>query len=306
MTRAVAATEAVVIGRAARSAGSTTVLTLGGQAVIEGVMIRSPRFVSVALRVPPGGCEVETRPFPSMPLSRRWLRTPFVRGVVALIDGLLVGTWALLTSARAAQPDRTALSAGKVRLIMARSLAISIALFFLLPAVLVRPLAPLVSPLGLNLLEGVIRITLVLTFLVSIGRSPAIQRVFEYHGAEHKAIHAYEAGHPLNVESARRTSRFHPRCGTTFLLMVLLVAVVVFAALGHSSLGVQLAERVVLVPVVAAVSYELMRLAHRRRPFEILSIPGLWLQRLTTREPNGAQLSVALAALLAVLAKEQE
>jgi len=274
--------------------------------VIEGVMVRSPRFVSVAIRAPQGQCNVEIRPAPSMFPTGKWRNAPFVRGVVALIDALQAGTWALMTSARAAHPDRTALSAGKVRLIMARSLTISLALFFLLPAVLVRPLAPLVSPLGLNLLEGVIRIALVLALLVSIGRSPAIQRVFEYHGAEHKAIRAYEAGLPLDVESAGRTSRFHPRCGTTFLLMVLLVAVVVFAALGHPSLGVRLTERVVLVPVVAAVSYELMRLANRWRPFEIFSIPGLWLQRLTTREPNGAQVDVALAALLAVLAKEQE
>jgi uncharacterized protein YqhQ len=231
-----------------------------------------------------------------------------VRGVVALIDGLSVGTWALMTSARAAQPDHdTILSPQRIRLILARSLAISIVLFFLTPAVLVRALAGTVaSPLSQSLLEGGLRVALVIGFIVFIGRMPPIQRVFQYHGAEHKAIHAYEAGLPLTVDSARRASRFHERCGTTFLIMVLLVAVVVFALLGHPSLGVRLAERVVLLPIVAGVSYELMRLAYRSRPFRLLIAPGLWLQHLTTREPNVEQLEVALTALRDVVAKEEE
>jgi len=269
-------------------------------------MVRSPRFVCVATRAPQGQCDVETRPVPSLLLSRRWLRAPLLRGVIALVESLLVGTWALMTSARAVHPDATTLSPARVRLTLLRSLAISVVLFFLVPALLARALAGIVaSPLDQNLLEGAIRIALVLAFLVFIGRIPAIQRVFQYHGAEHKAIHAYETGLPLDVASTGHASRFHPRCGTTFLLMVLLVAILVFALLGHPSLALRLVERVLLLPVIAAVSFELMRLAQRSRPFRLLVIPGLWLQRLTTREPDAGQLSVALAALTEVLARER-
>lgn len=286
---------------------NSTPLVLGGQAVIEGVMVRSPRFVSVAIRASQGHCIVETRPLPSVLLARRWLRAPFVRGVAVLAEGLWIGTWALTTSARAATSDQVPLSAGRIRLILVRSLTISIALFFLLPTVLARLVAGGgMPPLGQNALEGAIRIALVLAFLALIGRVPAIRRVFQYHGAEHKAIHAYEAGLPLDLTSAAATARFHARCGTTFLLMVLLVAIAVFALLGHPRLAVRLAERVSLLPVVAAISYELMRLADRVRPFRILIVPGLWLQRLTTREPDAGQLSIALSALKDVLAKETE
>jgi uncharacterized protein YqhQ len=289
------------------TSGPASSLTLGGQAVIEGVMVRSPRFVSVAVRAPQGHCDIHTQYLPSLLQSRRWLRAPLLRGVAVLIESLSVGTWALVTSARGASPDGPALTRRRIGLILTRSLAISIALFFLAPAILARAFEPAVpSPLGQNVLEGALRIAFVLGFLVAIGRIPAIQRVFQYHGAEHKVIHAYEAGLPPDVDSARRTSRFHARCGTTFLLIVLLVAVVVFAALGHPSLAVRLAERVVLLPIVAAVSYELLRLAQRFWGFRLFAILGLWLQRLTTREPGDQQLGVALAALNAVLAKERE
>lgn len=281
-------------------------LTLGGQAVIEGVMVRSPRFVSVAVRTPQGRCDVETQYVPSLLRSGGWLRMPFLRGVAALIESLSVGTRALVASARGASGG-PALTRQRIGLILTRSLAISIALFFVLPALVARAFGNVItSALGQNLLEGAIRIAFVLGFLLAIGRIPAIQRVFQYHGGEHKVIHAYEADLPLDVESVRQTSRFHPRCGTTFLLIVLLVAVVVFAALGHPSLPVRLAERIVLLPVVAAVSYELLRLAQRFRGFHVFAVLGLWLQRLTTREPDDQQLGVALAALNAVLARERE
>jgi uncharacterized protein YqhQ len=282
-------------------------LTLGGQAVIEGVMVRSPRFVAVAVRTPQGDCEVQTRPAPSMLLSKRGLRRPFVRGIVALGEGLSIGTWALLASAQAARQSEPALTPGKIRLIMARSFTIAIVAFFLLPAALTRALGGVVpSPLGQNLVEGGLRIAFVLGFLAAIGRIPAIHRVFQYHGAEHKAVHAYEAGVVLDIDSARRESIFHDRCGTTFLLIVLLVAIVIFALFGHPSLAVRLAERVSLLPVVAAASYELMRLAQRSPRFRVLIVPGLWLQRLTTREPDDRQLGVALAAVNGVLAREAE
>lgn len=288
--------------RALRPATPSTALALGGQAVIEGVMLRSPRFVSVALRTAQGEPVVETRPATSPTASRAWLGAPFVRGIAALTDGLAVGTWALMMSARAAGPGE-ALSPGRIRMVLIRSLTISIVLFFLVPAVLVR-FAGNGSPTAQNWLEGVLRIALVLAFLVAIGQIPAIQRVFQYHGAEHKVVNAYEGGFPLKVETIAGTSRFHPRCGTTFLLMVLLVAVVVFAALGRPPLAVRLAERVLLLPVIASTSFEVMRLTQRAALLRPLLAPGLWLQRLTTREPDAEQLGVALSALQALLSLE--
>ena len=282
-------------------------LTLGGQAVIEGVMVRSPRFASVTVRAPEGACDTRTVYLPSLVLSRRWLRAPFLRGGAALVESLYVGTWALMISARGTQAAEIALPRRAIALSLARSLVISIALFFLAPAIVARALADAVpSPVGQSLLEGAVRIAFVLGFLALIGRIPAIERVFQYHGAEHKVIHTYEAGLPLDVESAERSSRFHPRCGTTFLLIVLLVAVVVFAALGQPPLPVRLAQRILLLPVVAAVSYELLRAAQRYSGLKLVTVPGLWLQRLTTREPDDQQLRVALAALCAVLTKERE
>lgn len=279
-------------------------LSLGGQAVIEGVMVRSPQFVSLAIRTPEGECDVRTMRAPSLLLSRPWFRAPFVRGIVAFGESLSVGTWALVTSARAAQHDGSPLTRRRVRLILARSLTMSFVVFFLAPAALARA-AGAGSPLDQNLLEGALRMVFALGFLLAIGRVPAIRRVFQYHGAEHKAIHAYEAGLPLDVESARPASTLHPRCGTAFLLIVLVVAIAVFAALGVPPLGVWVAERVILLPVVAAVSFELLRLAQRSPWLRWLVVPGLWLQRMTTREPDDAQLAVALAAVADVLAKEQ-
>lgn len=270
--------------------------------MIEGVMLRSARFVSVALRTTGGTSVVETRPVPSPVVSRAWLRAPFVRGVATLADGLAVGTWALMVSARAGGSGQV-LSTGRIRLVLIRSLTISITLFFLLPAVLVR-LAGTGAQAAQNWLEGVLRIGMVLAFLIVIGRIPAIQRVFQYHGAEHKVVNAYEGGFPLRVETVAGMTRFHPRCGTTFLLMVLLVAAVVFAALGHPSLPVRLAERVLILPVIASASFEFMRLAQRVAAFRPMLAPGLWLQRLTTREPDAEQLGVALAALQALLPLE--
>jgi uncharacterized protein YqhQ len=284
----------------------TSLLTLGGQAVIEGVMLRSPRFVSVAIRRPQGQCDIEIRSVPSAALSHKWLQAPFVRGIVALVEGMTVGTWALMVSAQAAHPDGVTLSPGRMRLVLARGLAISLLIFFLVPTVLARVLGGrIASPLGENALEGTIRLGLVLAFLALIGRIAAIQRVFQYHGAEHKVVQTYESGLPLVIESATKASRFHPRCGTSFLLMVVLVAIVVFALFGHPPLAIRLVERIAFLPIVAAMSYELMRAGQRYGPLRVLNTPGLWLQRLTTREPDRDQLAVALSALDAVLAKER-
>jgi uncharacterized protein YqhQ len=189
---------------------------------------------------------------------------------------------------------------------MARSLTASIALFFILPAVIVRLAGGGRWPATIGgLAEGALRIGLVLAFLALIGRIPDIRRVFQYHGAEHKSVNAFEAQMPLEIPLVRMCSRFHPRCGTSFLLIVLLVAMIVYAFLGHPPLVIQLLERVLVLPIVAGISYELIRLGGRSRLVRPILLPGMWLQGLTTVEPDDSQIEVAIEALQRVLAGER-
>jgi uncharacterized protein YqhQ len=271
---------------------------VGGQAVIEGVMMRSPRNVSVILRGPKGDLIHHTWISPSLLLERPFLRLPLIRGIVVLYESLLLGSRALMISAGRAGLNGVELTRRQVGLSVARSLALTLALFFVLPAVIVRAgPGALHSAFAQDVGEGILRIGLVLGFLYLIGRIPAIHRVFQYHGAEHKAVNAFEAGVVLDVPSTRQCSRFHSRCGTSFLFIVLFVAIIVFAPLGFRSLGTRLLGRMLLLPIVAGASYEILQLGLRFRIFRPILSPGLWLQRLTTREPDDPQLEVAIQAL---------
>jgi uncharacterized protein YqhQ len=279
---------------------------IGGQAVIEGVMMRSPGWVAVVTRSPAGKLVAHTWSFPSLLFAFQALRLPLLRGIVVLYESLVIGSRALLISAGQASTSTRPLTAGQVRGAMARSLAASVALFFVLPAAVVRLAGGGRLPATLDdLIEGALRIGLVLAFLALIGRIPEIRRVFQYHGAEHKAVNAFEMRIPLEIPSVRMCSRFHPRCGTSFLLVVLLVAVIVFAFLGHPPLVIQLLERVLVLPLVAGLSYELIRLGSRSRLVWPILLPGMWLQRLTTEEPDDRQIEVAIEALQEVVARER-
>ena len=280
---------------------------IGGQAVIEGVMMRSARWVGVVTRSPGGNLVAQTWSFPSLLFAHRAFRLPLVRGIVVLYESLVLGSRALLISAGQASAGSGPLTARQVRRSMARSLSASIALFFVLPAVVVRLAGGGRWPATIDdLTEGALRLGLVLAFLVMIGRIPDIRRVFQYHGAEHKAVNAFEAEMPLEIPPVRMCSRFHPRCGTSFLLIVLLVAMIAYAFLGHPPLVIQLLERVLVLPIVAGISYELIRLGARSRLVRPVLLPGLWLQRLTTIEPDDSQIEVAIRALREVLAGERE
>ena len=280
---------------------------IGGQAVIEGVMMRSARWVGVVTRSPGGNLVAQTWSFPSLLFAHRAFRLPLVRGIVVLYESLVLGSRALLISAGQASSGSGPLTARQVRRSMARSLSASIALFFVLPAVVVRMAGGGRWPATIDdLTEGALRIGLVLAFLVMIGRIPDIRRVFQYHGAEHKAVNAFEAEMPVEIPQVRTCSRFHPRCGTSFLLIVLLVAMIVYAFLGHPPLMIQLLERVLVLPIVAGISYELIRLGAGSRLVRPVLLPGLWLQRLTTIEPDDSQIEVAIKALREVLARERE
>jgi len=279
-------------------------LTIGGQAVVEGVMMRSPRYLSVAVREPDGRLVVHSQPFPSL-LLRRWLRLPVIRGIVVLYESLVLGARAIMLSASQAVTEGAAPTGRDVGIAMGLGLGLSITLFFLVPTLAIRVAEGVLgSALAQNLGEGALRVALVIGYIGLIGRIPDLRRVYQYHGAEHKAVNAFEAGVPLNVSEVRACSRFHPRCGTSFLLIVMLVAVVLYALLGHPSLGTRLLERVLLLPLVAGVSYEIIRLAGRSRIVRALVAPGIWLQHLTTREPEDAHLEVAIRALREVLEGE--
>ncbi len=283
----------------------------GGQAVIEGVMMRGRYTVAVAVRRPDTG-EIVVRTSPTGRLYRGPVaRIPFLRGLVMLWDALGLGMEALFYSAevvgKAEDPTFT-MKGGMGLLSGFLGITGGLVLFMLLPS-LVAGLLVVENALLFNLVEGVVRLALLVGYIAAIGRLDDIHRVFAYHGAEHKTINAYEAGAPLTVEGVRPHATAHARCGTAFLLIVVLVSVVVFAPLGRPSLPVRLITRLILLPVITAVAYEVLRFGGRyaHHPLvRLLIAPNLALQRLTTREPDDGMLEVAIAALKAVLAGEAE
>jgi uncharacterized protein YqhQ len=302
---------------------------IGGQAVLEGVMMRGISTWAVAVRKPSalqlvqggpnsregakGEIEVISEPLVSWTKRHRVLRIPIVRGVAALAESLKIGFRALGISANAQMPPdeqgkQQDIGGGAWIGTIAFALLFAIGLFFLLPAGLTNIFADdIPNSVVFVIIEKLVRITIFLAYLALISRMPDLQRVFEYHGAEHKTISCYEAGEELTPENAQRYSRFHPRCGTSFLLLVMIVAIVVFAPLGKLDWHWLFISRVLGIPIVAGLAFELIKWFGKNRTkrwARILMWPGIQLQRLTTREPDLSQLAVAIAALDAVLAVE--
>jgi uncharacterized protein YqhQ len=285
---------------------------IGGQAVIEGVMMRSPKRVATAVRLQDGTIQVKSRDYES--LSRRFplLGLPILRGAVVLVESLRIGVEALAYSAEAAVHEEKQLPKERRRFGtlgwgMGFTLLVSFALgffvFFYLP-LLLTDLTGVRDPLTYNLIDGAIRLLFFLVYIVAIGFWGEMRRVFQYHGAEHKTIHTLESGDDLSPENADRQSRFHPRCGTSFLFLVVIVSFIVFAFLGRPDTFGARALRFALIPVIAGIAFEIIRFAgaHYDNPVaRWMSEPGLQLQRLTTREPSRDMLEVAIAALRAVL-----
>ena len=302
---------------------------IGGQAVLEGVMMRGVSTWAVAVRKPSaeqlavggadskegakGEIEVISEPLVSWTKRHRLLRLPIVRGVVALGESLSIGFKALGISANAQMPpdeagDQSEIS-GKVWAgTIAFAILFAVGLFFLLPAGLTNIFKDdIPNSIVFVVIEKIVRISIFLGYLWLISRMRDLQRVFEYHGAEHKTISCYEAGQPLTPENARQFSRFHPRCGTSFLLIVMIVAIFVFAPLGTPVWYLLFASRIVGIPLVAGIAFEIIKWFGRNRTkrwARALMWPGIQLQRLTTREPDLTQLAVAITALEAVLAVE--
>ncbi len=280
----------------------------GGQAVIEGVMMRGSRAMAVALRHPDGHIIVRTEPLNEALYRGPISRVPFLRGLVMLWDALGLGMKALMISGDVAVGQEASLSGPASWGVMLLGAGLGVGLFMLLPSFLAGLLAPYVSSEWISsLLEGIVRLFLLVGYIWAVGLMPDIRRVFAYHGAEHKTIHAYEAGAGLTVEEVRRFSTAHTRCGTAFLLTVIVLTILIFAPFGRPSLVWRLFSRIALLPVIAGISYELIRLTARLsdRPWmRVLIAPNLALQRLTTRDPDDDMLEVAIAALKAVLVHE--
>lgn len=281
---------------------------VGGQAVIEGVMMRGKTHVAVAVRQPDGEISVDVRPVNSISDRYPILKKPFLRGVVSLVESLVMGMKALAYSAQVSGDEDEKLDSKEMALTIAVSAGLAILLFLVIPTWSMRFLTGITQDhMALNLAEGVLRMAIFLAYIAAISSMNDIQRVFQYHGAEHKTIYTYEAGLPLKVENVRPFSTLHPRCGTNFLMIVMLISMFIFTFLGWPSLLERIASRIILMPVIAGVSYELIRYAgaHTDNPLVRIAItPGLLLQKLTTRQPDDSQIEVAIASLKAVVPPE--
>jgi uncharacterized protein YqhQ len=287
-------------------------INIGGQAVLEGVMMRAPRAMAIAVRRPSGEIVIKREQTP--PLSERFpiVKLPILRGAVALVTSLIIGIKALNFSANEAlveeeQEDGEAkqeeLSSWALAGTMVVAFGFGIALFFVLPLYLTKLLVPVIGDNNIifNLVDGLIRVVVFLLYIWSIAKMKDIERVFQYHGAEHKTIYAFEEGVELTLENVKRFSRLHPRCGTSFLLIVMLVSIAIFSQIPKAWPFIRKPlSRVVLLPLIAGISYEFLKWSakHDQHPLVKLVIaPGLALQRLTTREPDDAQLEVAICSV---------
>ena len=281
----------------------------GGQAVIEGVVMRGKRDLAIAVQRPDSSIIIEEEKLSSVVERFKCLNWPLVRGFIILIETMLIGLRALSFSAnQAAEAEGEEITAGEMAFTMIIAVVLAIVLFVVIPTGAVHFMRGMVVSVAVqNLIEGIIRIAIFLGYVWAVARMEDIQRVFEYHGAEHKVIHTFEAGEPLEVEYARKHSTLHPRCGTAFLLVVMVVSILVFSLLGEGTLLWRISSRVILLPVVAGLGYEFIKYMARKQGScwgRWLMAPGLWLQKLTTREPDDEQLEVAIQALKRVLEVE--
>ncbi len=288
-------------------------IRVGGQAVIEGVMMRSPNSMAIAVRKPNGEIVVKREKLDFFSEKKFFSKLPLIRGVMNLLSALILGMKALNFSANQSLEEEKEMGSWTMGLTFTFALCFGIFLFFLIPLFLTKWLRfaiPMVSTSGVlfNLVDGILRLMIFLAYLWGISFFKEIQRIFQYHGAEHKSVFAFESGEALRVDRVKGFSTLHPRCGTSFLLIVMVVSIVVFALIPHHlSFGYKVASRVVFIPLIAGLAYEIIRFADQKREKKSMKVfikPGLWLQRMTAREPSEDQIEVALRALSEVLEME--
>lgn len=297
--------------------------SVGGQALMEGIMMKGPKKVCAAVRRPDG--QIETKEEPCLP--SKWSKIPLVRGVIGMVESLILGYRWLMYSAEismgedAAQEEESKLDRwlnehlGEKAQNFVMSFAavlgglMALILFMILPTTIVGILSKVVPLDGVRtLLEGILKMVMFVAYLAVVRNMKEIKRMFRYHGAEHKTIACYEAGEALTVENIRKHSRFHPRCGTSFLVLVLLVSILLFSVLPWSSTSLRVVLKLLLLPLVMGISYELIKIAGRYNNIftRVISAPGLWIQRLTTSEPDDSMIEIAIAAVLPVLPEKPE
>lgn len=284
--------------------------TYGGQAVIEGVMMRGKRNLAMACRTPEGEIVTFQEDLPAL-YGSKWMKVHFVRGVISLWDSLGLGMRMLTKSANVQTGENEKIEGAGMFFTVALSLLVSIGVFFLLPALVANWLEGLIN-LGhwwSNVIEGLIRLLILITYLWAVGRMPEIKRVFMYHGAEHKTINAFEARVPLTPESVQQQTTLHPRCGTSFMLTLVLLSILVFSLVGPLPVLLRLVSRILMLPLLAALAYEYIRWAasamERSKLVRWLITPNLWLQKLSTRQPTLEMLEVSIKAFELMLSKEE-
>lgn len=282
--------------------------TYGGQAVIEGVVMRGTRHIAMAMRAPDGSIQLYQEELGGI-FKNRWMKLPFLRGLTGLWDALIIGVRFLTISANTQTGEDEKIEGWPLYATLAFSLAIGIGLFFLLPAGVGQMAESYLkwSSFWGNVLEGILRLALLVGYIWAIGFMPDIKRVFQYHGAEHKTINTFEAGEELTPENVAKHSLEHPRCGTSFLLTLVVISIIVFSLLGPLSPWVRISSRLVLLPLLASLAYEYIRFVayHIEKPFfRFIIKPNLALQHLTTRQPTVDQLEVAIASFNAMYVKE--
>ena len=276
--------------------------TYGGQALIEGVLMRGRDAIAVALRHPDGEIVYATERLDSGFHGTRWSKWPLVRGLVVLYETLIVGTRWLVRSANVqASQDGIELGRGSIILMLSLTLLAGIGIFFLFPLFIASvTTASVENGIVQHLVEGLVRVLIFLGYLVLIGRAPDVRRVFQYHGAEHMTIHALEAGDPLTVDEVRKYPTAHQRCGTEFLVVVILLSIIAFSLVGRQTPLVMIASRILLIPVIAAVGYEVLRFGARHRSNPIIKAvlyPGLLVQMITTKQPSDDMIEVAIVSM---------
>lgn len=307
---------------------SCHITSIGGQAVIEGVMMRGPKDTAIAVRKPDGEIIVDKKPISSFVQKYKINKIPLVRGVFSFFESLIAGTKALMFSAEfydveddddkkkketmtqeeleAYNKKNDKMMTGAIFVSVAVALVFGIGIFMLLPTFLVgllRDYAHLQNNIVATLLEGVVRIVIFVIYILLVSKMKDIHRVFEYHGAEHKTIFCYENGEDLTVDNVKKQKRLHPRCGTSFLILVMIISIIVFSFVSWENPIQRVLIRLLLLPVVAGLSYELIKFAGRHSGIivDIISAPGMWLQKITTAEPDESQIEVAIESLKSVL-----
>ena len=278
---------------------------IGGQAIIEGVMMQNGDRIAVAVRRQTDG-EILVKPLPSRFRFKKLGKIPFLRGLFRLFDMMSLGLRALNLSTQLAFPEEEQMSKGSTFVTFAIAIVVAIGAFMVLPLYLTSfiPGLRLGNSIVFNLVEGLVRMSFFFVYLLLISRMKDIRRVFQYHGAEHKVVHAYEADEELTVGNAQKHTTLHPRCGTAFLMTVFVIAILIFSLVGQPTLWVKILSRLLLLPVVAGVSYEVLRFSgknYNRWWVRALAQPGLWLQKLTTGEPDDDMVEVAIASMKRVL-----